>query len=132
MQTLTTRYRLIKHIHERVNTFPYKTDTAQYGVLDFWERISNAASGDCEDFVLEKRAQLLESGVPVQDLRIGLCYHPSGGYHAVLVVKDDNGGDWISDQTMNFLMSIQDMKQLGYRGDKLQVPGTCEWEGWII
>ena len=53
-----------------------------------------AYEGDCEDFVLAKRAELLARGIPVEATRIALLWVIEGGEHvghAVLLVETDRG-----------------------------------------
>jgi predicted transglutaminase-like cysteine proteinase len=56
---------------------------------DDWE--SNVTSGDCEDFALTKRAELVAAGVSPRALRLAIAKTPSGEGHAVLVVKTSKG-----------------------------------------
>lgn len=128
---MSDRARLLQQIHNQVNTYPYAQDSTQYGQPDFWEAIGHNGRGDCEDYVLEKRQRLVEAGVPEADMRIALVKDPQGQAHAVLVVKDGEG-DWVADQQQSRLMTVADMKRLGYQGDKLQVPGQWMWERWEI
>jgi predicted transglutaminase-like cysteine proteinase len=62
-----SRADLVQEINARVNTFPYETDMSRFHAPDFWERIADGGR-DCEDFALEKRAQLLQAGVPLSDI----------------------------------------------------------------
>jgi predicted transglutaminase-like cysteine proteinase len=128
---VSERLELLRRVHEAVDRFPYETDAERYGQADFWERISAAGLGDCEDYVLEKRARLMEAGVPAQDMRIGLLNIPKAGCHAVLIVRDGDV-DWVSDQTQPHLLTREDMKRLGYEGIEIQHPGRYMWERWEI
>ncbi|MEX1179733.1 MAG: transglutaminase-like cysteine peptidase [Cucumibacter sp.] len=56
---------------------------------DTWE--INVRVGDCEDFVLAKRAKLIAAGVPASALRIATARTRSGVGHAVLVVRTSSG-----------------------------------------
>lgn len=62
--------------------------------VDVWK--VNVRVGDCEDFVLTKRAQLIKLGVPASSLRIGVGYTRPGVGHAVLVVRTSKG-DFVLD-----------------------------------
>lgn len=53
------------------------------GARDVWTL--GASSGDCEDYVLNKRADLIRKGVPASALRIAYVKTRSGEGHAVLV-----------------------------------------------
>lgn len=61
---------------------------------DVWS--INVSSGDCEDYVLTKRATLIEQGLPAGALRIATAYTARGEGHAVLVVRTDKG-DFVLD-----------------------------------
>jgi predicted transglutaminase-like cysteine proteinase len=125
-----SRADLAQEINARVNTFPYETDMARFHAPDFWERIANGGR-DCEDYALEKRAQLLQAGVPLSDLRIALCTVETGESHAVLLVADPElGGDWILDNRQPSPYTLDEFRGLGYSGVSLQVPGNNTWETW--
>lgn len=47
--------------------------------------------GDCEDFALNKRSQLVKLGVPAAALRMAIVKNTRGEGHAVLVVKTTQG-----------------------------------------
>lgn len=120
-------------IHAEVSRYPYTTDLNLFGLPDFWERISRHGRGDCDDYVLEYRAQCIDAGISIDNIRFGECVAPTGGAHLVLIVHDDElGGDWIMDQTQPHLITIADLKRLGYRGRRLQIPGQYEWMHWKI
>jgi predicted transglutaminase-like cysteine proteinase len=53
------------------------------GARDTWTL--GASAGDCEDYVLNKRAALIRKGVPASALRIAYVKTASGEGHAVLV-----------------------------------------------
>ena len=61
---------------------------------DVWS--VNVKSGDCEDYVLTKRARLIAAGVSAGALRIAYAKTRSGISHAVLVVRT-NKGDFVLD-----------------------------------
>lgn len=65
---------------------------------DRWQ--INVAVGDCEDFALTKRAQLIAAGLPVGALRIAVGRTRQGEGHAVLVVRTDKG-DFVLDNRFN-------------------------------
>lgn len=126
-----SRADLVQEVNARVNAYPYRTDVDAYGMSDFWERISVAKVGDCEDFALEKRAQLQQAGVPLSDMRLALCWTGANEYHAILIVADPAaGGDWILDNRQPAPFTLDDFRGLGYRGHMLQVPGAHTWEIW--
>lgn len=123
---------LLERVNSEVNAFRYVSDVEQFGRPEFWQRIGESGVGDCEDYVLEKRARLLAAGVPVEHLRIACCFTETEEYHAVLIANDGEGGDWILDQRQPRMMSGDEARGLGYRGDILQVPGAFMWERWAL
>jgi predicted transglutaminase-like cysteine proteinase len=128
---VTARADVIREINERVNSYPYTPDIEQFNRPDFWQRIGMTRTGDCEDYALEKRAQLLQAGVPPSDIRIALCTVETGGLHAVLVVADpESGGDWILDNRQRAPYTLDEFRGLGYQGVSLQVPGEFMWKEW--
>jgi predicted transglutaminase-like cysteine proteinase len=56
---------------------------------DVWK--ADVSAGDCEDFVLTKRARLLAMGWPSSALSIAIVQTPKGEGHAVLVAHTDAG-----------------------------------------
>lgn len=70
-------------------TFKPVEDIAYYGVSDYWTLPDTAA--DCEDYVLYKRAALIEAGWPPEATLIAVVRSPRSGYHAVLVLRTRQG-----------------------------------------
>ena len=66
------------------------SDRDIYGVDEFWTYPSRGY-GDCEDFVLAKRAALIERGWPASTLLVSVVMPPNGEGHAVLMVRTDRG-----------------------------------------
>jgi predicted transglutaminase-like cysteine proteinase len=52
---------------------------------------SPQASGDCEDYALEKQRRLNAAGFARANLRLAITVHPELGVHAVLIVRSDRG-----------------------------------------
>lgn len=71
-----------------------KTDLEMWGREEVWSYPGR--QGDCEDYVLEKRRRLAESGVPASTLLITVVRQPNGDGHAVLTVRTDMG-DYVLD-----------------------------------
>lgn len=78
------------------------------GAADVWA--AGAAEGDCEDYVLTKRQELIARGFPPSALRVAYVKTRSGEGHAVLVVRTDQG-----DLTLDNLSgSVRGLKSTGY------------------
>ncbi|RWG16440.1 MAG: transglutaminase [Mesorhizobium sp.] len=67
-----------------------RTDMEIYGVEEYWAYPDNGF-GDCEDFALEKRRELMAAGVPAGDLLMTVVRQPNGDGHAVLTVRTSLG-----------------------------------------
>ncbi len=70
------------------------TDSEIYGEEEVWSYPD--AMGDCEDYVLLKRALLIERGFPTSDLLITVVRKRNGEGHAVLTLRTDEG-DYVLD-----------------------------------
>jgi predicted transglutaminase-like cysteine proteinase len=92
------------------------------GSVDVWNA-SASAEGDCEDFVLAKRRQLIRAGLPASALRIAYVKTRSGAGHAVLVVKTGNK-EVVLDNLTN---AIRPLSQTGYRLVSMQGSNPNNW-----
>jgi len=72
--------------------------------------------GDCEDYVLEKRRQLAEAGVPLSNLLITVVRKQDGEGHAVLTLRT-NRGDMVLDNLHDDMLPWH---ETGYRYLKRQ------------
>ena len=89
-------------------------DADLYGKDEVWAYPSGA--GDCEDYVLEKRRDLMLKGISLSDLLITVVRKPDGEGHAVLTVRTDQG-DYILD---NLNDTVKPWETTGYRYLKRQ------------
>jgi predicted transglutaminase-like cysteine proteinase len=85
-----------------------------YGKDEVWAYPNGL--GDCEDYVLEKRRLLMNSGIPASNLLITVVRKPDGEGHAVLTVRTDSG-DFVLD---NLAGAVRQWDQTGYRYLKRQ------------
>lgn len=85
-----------------------------YGKDEVWAY--PAGAGDCEDYVLEKRRDLMRKGLSLTNLLITVVRKPDGEGHAVLTVRT-SGGDFVLD---NLTDSIRQWDETGYRFLKRQ------------
>lgn len=87
---------MIARINSAVNAeVTPATDREMWGHEERWD-FPIAGRGDCEDYVLLKRARLMAEGFPRQALLITVVTDLQGDGHAVLTVKTDRG-DYILD-----------------------------------
>ncbi len=91
------------------------SDLENYGVAEYWGYPDNG-KGDCEDYVLLKRRQLIGLGFPREALLITVVRDLAGEGHAVLMLKTTSG-DYILDNKVN---SIRLWTQTGYHFVKRQ------------
>lgn len=130
--TWTTRaerdqLKLVNQINQLVNrTVKKASDLDLYGMPEYWSLprvIDGKMYGDCEDYALEKRRQLIEAGVPESALSLAVAVTPRGEGHAVLMVSLKSG-DWVLDNLTPWATPWED---LNYRWVERQVPGTALW-----
>lgn len=78
------------HINAQVNaTVVPVTDQDLYQVTEFWTYPNGY--GDCEDYVLAKRRELINAGWPASTLLIAVVKQANGEGHAVLMARTDRG-----------------------------------------
>jgi predicted transglutaminase-like cysteine proteinase len=65
------------------------TDQQLYQVAEYWTYPNGY--GDCEDYVLAKRRDLINAGWPASALLISVVRQADGEGHAVLMVRTDRG-----------------------------------------
>ena len=78
------------------------TDMQVYGVLERWEYPKVA--GDCEDYVLEKRLELIQAGWPESALLITVVRDETGSGHAVLTARTNRGDVVLDNKTDRILV----------------------------
>ena len=71
------------------------TDLELYGVSDYWT-LPKGGKGDCEDYALQKRHELIQSGWPASSLLITVVLDEHGDGHAVLTARTAQG-DFVLD-----------------------------------
>ena len=93
-----------------------------YGKDEVWAYPNGV--GDCEDYVLEKRRDLMRSGVSLSNLLITVVRKSDGEGHAILTVRT-TGGDFVLD---NLTDSVRQWDATGYRFLKRQASDyTGHW-----
>jgi predicted transglutaminase-like cysteine proteinase len=93
-------------VNNSVNTMVApQTDLQIWGKEEVWSYPDR--TGDCEDYVLEKRRELMRRGVPAGNLLVTVVRQPNGDGHAVLTVHTSNG-DYILDNLEPRILAWQD------------------------
>jgi predicted transglutaminase-like cysteine proteinase len=106
---------LLKRVNHGVNTAISPT-VKNYGsdLRNGWTIAP--ASGDCNDYAVTKRHDLIQSGLPAKALRLAVVKTASGTGHLVLVVATASG-DIVMD---NLTDTIRPWKSTSYRWLKIQ------------
>ena len=119
-------WQVVKTINRMVNRrIRQGSDARTFGVEDFWQAPTEAgARGDCEDYVLAKRADLIRAGIPADTLSIAIVTTRWGESHAVLLVATDTG-EFVLD---NLSPWISRWDQVDYVWQERQAPGRIfDW-----
>ncbi len=103
-----------------------KTDRELYGVEEHWTLPRGA--GDCEDYVLLKRQELIKRGWPESALLITVVLDERGDGHAVLTVRTKQG-DFVLDNKHSRILLWNEtpytfIKRQSYRSPRLWVSLT--------
>lgn len=111
--------RINRDVNRRIASM---SDQDLYGQEEFWTYPINA--GDCEDYVLEKRRELLNIGMPAAALLITVVLDEHGEGHAILTVSSAVG-DYILDNRRN---EILHWSAVNYKFLKRQSPANpTDW-----
>lgn len=116
--------RLMKSINLGVNhAVVPATDMEVFGVVELWSY--PGLLGDCEDYVIQKRHDLIEAGWPASAVLITVVRDEIGEGHAVLTVRTDKG-DYILDNKTD---DIRPWTETPYRYVKRQsVRSAAAWD----
>jgi predicted transglutaminase-like cysteine proteinase len=106
----------LKRINGAVNTkIKPVSDMDHWGVVERWN-YPDDGYGDCEDYALEKRRVLMQTGWPREALLMTVVRDHNGNGHAVLTVRTDRGEYILDNQTSDILL----WSDTGYRFVKRQ------------
>lgn len=83
--------------------------------------------GDCDDYVVTKRHELIKRGLPPSALRYVFCRTPQGEDHAVLLIKCNGSDDLVLD---NRTKKILHPKDTGLRFVSLSGADPSVWSDW--
>ncbi len=96
VQLTAVKFRELAEVNDAVNTDVQPvTDLELYGKVEVWTYPTNH-KGDCEDYVLEKRRELIARGWAESVLLITVVRDENNEGHAVLTVRTDQG-DYVLD-----------------------------------
>ena len=104
------------------------TDLAQYKKADFWT-LPNSRGGDCEDFALLKKKELITAGIAPERLLLSTVLDRQGNSHAVLIFRADTG-DYVLD---NLNDQIKTWQSTHYTFLRMQSPTNPRtWVGLMV
>jgi predicted transglutaminase-like cysteine proteinase len=83
--TVATLERVFHSVHERI--IPEEEPAGQ----DVWQVVEGHGFGDCEDYALTWREELVRAGLPRGALDIAVAETEQGEIHAVLAIHTDHG-----------------------------------------
>jgi predicted transglutaminase-like cysteine proteinase len=100
-------WRTLTRTNEKINhDIKPMTDSDHWGVVERWD-IPTDGKGDCEDYVLLKRQQLVNKGFSSRALRITVVVDENNDGHAVLMVRTTRG-DFILDNKRDTVLPWYD------------------------
>lgn len=121
------QWRSILAINRQVNRDIYSvSDQELFASNDVWalpKARGGRRYGDCEDYVLEKRKELIGLGVPAQALSIAIARTPQRQVHAVLLLATP-AGEFVLDNRSAW---VSRWYETDYRWDRRQVAGGQRW-----
>ena len=92
--------RELDEVNRRVNqSVAPETDLDHYGVNEYWT-LPTDGKGECEDYALLKRHELMQLGWPSSALLMTVVIDENGEGHAVLSARTE-AGDFILDNKVN-------------------------------
>lgn len=122
MKMTPQRAKLLQSVSSSVNhRIKPVSDQDNYGKRDYWTMPVNG-KGDCEDYVLMKRAQLMARGISPSQLLITMVQGSEP--HVVLTARTDHG-DYILDNLRDEVLPVE---KTSYRYIKMQSPANSgQW-----
>lgn len=120
----------LKRVLRNLRRLPAVADEARFGKAEFWEA-ADAAGGDCEDFALAARAQLMAAGWARGALRLATAWTEKGEFHVVLTVdvrrRNDAVTTLVVDRRYRNVVNWRDMVRAGYRFVSRQAAVGATW-----
>ncbi len=118
---LAVAQKVNRSVNRRVHEI---SDQSQYGRTDLWA-LPTARGGDCEDFALLKKRELIARGVPPDRLLIATVLTARREAHAVLILRTARG-DMVLD---NLTDRIRPWRDTGYSFLRMQDPAApSRWQ----
>lgn len=109
---------VVRQVNSRINRAVRPvSDLQQYRIAERWA-LPTKRGGDCEDYALAKKRELIAAGFAPQSLLIATVLDRKGGSHAVLVLRT-GAQDLVLD---NLTSTIKPWQKTGYTFLRLQNP----------
>ena len=109
---------LLEKVNTEINDLPYRQDQDRYGRENYWAEI-DTQGGDCEDYALRKRSELINQGLSAKALNVATCSIPdSSGRkwgHAVLIVQTSKGDFVLDNYFRDTVRNILDVSEFTWR-----------------
>jgi predicted transglutaminase-like cysteine proteinase len=123
----------LSDVLRNIERYPYATDLEVFGTPEWWQRISIAKRGDCDDYATEALFQLLELHWPLPILRLGVVRCETGERHLVLDVNlAEPEKEYIIDSRFQQVQTLDSLRRVGYTPILIQEKGgsiICrEWK----
>ncbi|MDR6951062.1 putative transglutaminase-like cysteine proteinase [Ancylobacter sp. 3268] len=113
-------FRQLQKVNDEINArIQPMTDLDHYGEVERWT-FAEDGYGDCEEYVLVKRRELIRLGWPPETLLITVVRDKKNAGHAVLTVVSDRGDLVLDNQESPILL----WHETGYRFVKRQAQGN--------
>ncbi len=116
---------MARQVNRRVNARVREvSDLSQYRLTEVWA-LPTARGGDCEDFALLKKLELMKRGVAPERLLIATALTETREAHAVLILRTSQG-DLVLDNRTGAMKSWRDT---GYSFLRMQNPKSkSRWQ----
>jgi predicted transglutaminase-like cysteine proteinase len=116
---------IVKRVNRKINrTTREVTDQSQYRTVERWA-LPTRRGGDCEDFALLKKRDLIRAGIDPSKLLIATVLDTRRNAHAVLVYRSA-AGDLVLDNLTNTIKPWSDTRYLFLRMQDPRQP-----ENWV-
>ncbi len=120
---------LVKKINRRVNASTREvTDQSQYKTREFWA-LPTSRGGDCEDFALLKKRDLIKAGIDPRKLLIATVLDTRRNSHAVLIYRSGHG-DLVLDNLTSRIIPWKDTRYIFLRMQDPKQPR--KWVGVYV
>lgn len=117
--------KLVKQINRHVNSRTRSvSDQSQYKTREYWA-LPTSRGGDCEDFALLKKHELIRAGMDPSKLLIATVLDKRRNAHAVLVYRSDQG-DLVLDNLTDRIKPWNTTRYMFLRMQNPQQPN-----GWL-